>query len=102
MFTALNLLEEKTGAALTACAVQAACGGKLDSAGAARGIEALALRLTELEPDLLREHSSLDVPLREALRLAADWAEEAGSTGRPGATPRIAPANSAGIPASRP
>lgn len=42
-----------------------------------RTLEALLLEITRLDDSLRNERASLDVPLREALRLAARWAETA-------------------------
>jgi hypothetical protein len=43
------------------------------NAGFADGLAALCARLVELDPTLLGEPRPMDVHLREALRLAADW-----------------------------
>lgn len=70
----LSLLEHKTDAAVLAAAGKLS-GGTLDEDAARRGVEAMLGRMTELDGDLLRERPALDVPLRESLRLAADWAD---------------------------
>lgn len=46
----------------------------LEPAAYRKGLEALLTRLTELDGEMRRERAGLDVPLREGLRLAAEWA----------------------------
>ncbi len=70
----LGLLEDKTDTAFLA-AVSRVTGGDLTAAEVRRGTEALLRRLSELDGEMLRERPSLDVPLREAQRLTAVWAE---------------------------
>lgn len=48
-----------------------------------RGLAALLAALPEIDPELKREHVALDIPLREALRLAAAWSEDASSASSP-------------------
>ncbi len=44
-----------------------------------RGLAALLAALPDIDPELKRERTALDIPLREALRLAAAWADEPAS-----------------------
>lgn len=46
---------------------------------ARRGAEAVLAKMAELEPELVGETRALDIPLREAQRLAAAWSELADS-----------------------
>jgi len=49
-------------------------GAGLTPAALASGMDAFFQTAAELDGDALRDHPSLDVPLRESLRIAADWA----------------------------
>ena len=72
----LTQLERKTDKALlatTAKAINAAAG----SSAVRSGLEAMLLRLTQLEPELAQDLPSFDIPQRECLRLAASWADRA-------------------------
>jgi len=73
MLEQLALLEKKTGEAMRPVTAQFVPHDP-DSSAARRGIEAMLLRITELEPQLREERPGLDIPLRESLRLAARWA----------------------------
>ena len=70
----ISLLEHKTDAAILAAA-RSLPNGTVDAGAVLRGTEALLVRLTELDEEMLRERPALDVPLRESLRLAAEWAD---------------------------
>jgi hypothetical protein len=52
----------------------------LDDATLARGLAAFCRAAIELTPRLVHDLRELDVPLRESLRLAVDWAELAPPT----------------------
>ena len=70
----LSLLEHKTdGATLAVAAKLTGLEAKTPALG--RGVEAMLGRMTELEPQLLQELPSFDIPMRECLRLAASWAD---------------------------
>ena len=69
----IALLEHKTDKNILAAASQIS-GGTLDPEAARRGTESLLLRLAEIDGDLVSDRPALDVPLRESLRLAAEWA----------------------------
>lgn len=66
-----RLLDEPDGPALLAAAANSPAAEGLEPAAVQRGVEALFVRMSELEPELLRDHRAFDVPLRESLRLAA-------------------------------
>lgn len=69
----LALLPHKNDAAWIAAA-RPVLSGTWSDATIRRGLETLMLRLTQLEPALFQERPAFDVPLRESLRLSAEWA----------------------------
>ncbi|MEO6875844.1 MAG: S41 family peptidase [Opitutaceae bacterium] len=75
MLQRLSLLEYRTDEAVLAV-VAKITGGAPDSPALRKGTEALLLRITELVPELRQELATHDVPMRESLRLAADWADQ--------------------------
>lgn len=46
-----------------------------------RGLAALLRALPDIDPELKRERAALDIPLREALRLAVTWADDSSAAG---------------------
>ncbi len=70
----LMLLEEPTDSAVAEVVTKALPAG-VEPAATARALAALLGRMAELEPGFAAERPPLDVPLREALRLGAAWAE---------------------------
>ena len=69
----LALLEHKTDDAVLDCFAKRIAGGKLEKTAVTLGAEALFDRVAMIDEEMLRERPGLDVPLRECLRLAADW-----------------------------
>ena len=70
----LDWQENVTNDSLVESALARIAALKEDRLLATTGIEALLGQLVELDGEALRERPGLDVPLRESLRLTADWA----------------------------
>jgi carboxyl-terminal processing protease len=75
-FQLLALLEHKTDEAVLGCFSSRVSAAKIDLLALQKGVDAVLLRMTELDGDLRQTRPSLDVPLREALRIASDWTDE--------------------------
>jgi hypothetical protein len=73
-FQTISLLEEPTENKIIEC-FATSLAPKPDPAIIRKGIEAVLLRMTEIDGDLRRHRPALDVQLREALRLTACWSE---------------------------
>ena len=71
----LALLEHKTDEAVLGCFSSRISASKADSAALKKGVDAVLSRMAELDSDLRRTRPGLDVPLREALRISADWVD---------------------------
>ncbi|MBX3735593.1 MAG: PDZ domain-containing protein [Candidatus Didemnitutus sp.] len=69
-----SLQRERHAAAWQACARRHFPADQWTDDELAHGLAALLGALPAIDPELAREHAALDVPLREALRLAAEWA----------------------------
>ncbi len=82
----LALLDEQTEAAILAV-LATALPPNLDQPTLGRALGAMLSRMAELEPGLAAERPPLDIPLREALRLGAAWAQAAANEPARGAGP---------------
>jgi len=71
----IALLDQKNDAAVTACFAEHLKFANTDRAALVKGIDAVILRIVELDGDLCAPRPRLDIPLREALRTAAVWAD---------------------------
>jgi carboxyl-terminal processing protease len=71
---ALSLLEEPAEHTVLACFTLEPS-AKPDPVAVRKGVEAVLLRMTEIEGDFRRHRAALDVQLRECLRITADWSE---------------------------
>lgn len=72
---ALSLATDKDEAATIACVLDAIGETAADKrAEVARGVEAVLQRIAQLDASVLEGNQTLDVALREAARVAADWA----------------------------
>lgn len=69
-----GMIEHLTDESLTNCFKETVSGVSVEDARARTGVEAILRTLTDDDPSLRAERPLIDVGLREALRMAADWA----------------------------
>lgn len=70
-----TLCEERTPAAWRECFRMHLSAAEWTDDRLARGLSALLAAVPEIEPEMKRERTALDIPLRQALRIASAWAE---------------------------